>query len=95
MNDEFDREDAAYEREKEEGFYQAAKNSEEAAATRRKGTLAIGAVYALMGSIVGFTVAGYFLDRAFSTSPWLIVGGVLLGTLIGFYQFIRLSGKNN
>lgn len=95
MDNEFDRENAEYEREKEEGFYQPAKNSEEAAETKRQGTLAIGAIYALMGSIVGFIAAGYLLDRVFETSPWFIVGGVLLGTLIGFYQFISLSRKNN
>lgn len=95
MNDEIDREDAEYAREKEEGFYQAAKDSKAANETNRKGTLAIGAVYALIGSIVGFIIIGYLLDRVFSTTPWLVVSGVLLGTIIGFYQFIRLSGKNN
>lgn len=95
MEDEYDREDAEYEKEKKEGYYQPAANAEVADETKRKGTLAIGAIYALMGSIVAFIVAGFFLDRVLETSPWFIVGGIILGTIIGFYQFIRISGKNN
>jgi F0F1-type ATP synthase assembly protein I len=95
MENDYDREDAEFEREKEEGYYQPSKNAEDASTTRDKGNMAIGAIYALMGSIVAFVIAGYLLDRFLETSPWFIVSGVLLGTIIGFYQFIRISGKNN
>lgn len=95
MENDFDREDAQLEQEKKDGFYQPAANSEADAETKRKGNMAIGAIYALMGSIVAFIIAGYFLDRFLETSPWFIVGGIILGTIIGFYQFIRISGKNN
>jgi F0F1-type ATP synthase assembly protein I len=94
MENDYDREDVEFEREKEEGYYQPSKNAEEASTTRDKGNMAIGAIYALMGSIVAFVIVGYLLDRFLETSPWFIVGGVLLGTIIGFYQFIRISGKN-
>lgn len=95
MENEYDREDAEFERAKEDEFYQPAADAQAEAETRRRGTLAIGAIYALIGSIVAFIAAGYFLDRLFDTAPWLIVAGVILGTMIGFYQFIRISGKNN
>lgn len=95
MENDYDREETEFEREKEEGYYQPAKNAEDASTTRDKGNMAIGAIQALMVSIVVFITAGYFLDRFLETSPWFIVGGVLLGTILGFYQFIRISGKNN
>lgn len=93
MENDYDREDAEFEREKEEGYYQPSKNAEDASTTQDKGNMAIGAIYALIGSIVVFIIAGYFLDRVLNTSPWLIVVGIILGTIIGFYQFIRISGK--
>lgn len=95
MENDYDREDSEFEKAKEDGYYQPAADSEANDETKRKGNMAIGAIYALMGSIVAFIVAGFFLDRVLDTSPWLIVGGVILGTVIGFYQFIRISGKNN
>lgn len=95
MENDYDREDAEFEREKKDGYYQPSADSAASEETKRKGNMAIGAIYALMGSIVAFIVAGYFLDRILETSPWFIVGGIILGTIIGFYQFIRISGKNN
>ena len=94
MEKDFDGEESEFEKEKKDGFYQPAANAETEAETKRRGGMAIGAIYALMGSIVAFIVAGYFLDRAFNASPWFIVGGVLLGSVIGFYQFIRITSKN-
>ncbi len=37
----------------------------------------------LAGSIIGGGVIGYFLDRAFGTTPWCLVGMVCLGFLSG------------
>jgi F0F1-type ATP synthase assembly protein I len=95
MEKDFDREEIELAREKEDGFYQPAADTRAEAATREKGNMAIGAIYALIGSMVAFIVAGYFLDRFFETVWYFTVGGVLLGTVTGFYQFIRISGKNN
>lgn len=95
MENDYNREDLELEREKEEGFYQPAADVKAADETKRKGNMAIGAIYALMGSIVAFIIAGYFLDLFLETSPWFIVGGIILGTTLGFYQFIHISGKNN
>lgn len=32
---------------------------------------------------------GYQADKKWGTSPWLLFGGVLLGSAAGFYSFIR------
>jgi F0F1-type ATP synthase assembly protein I len=32
---------------------------------------------------------GYFLDGRFGTTPWLMVAGIFLGAVAGFYLFIK------
>ena len=32
---------------------------------------------------------GYYLDRRFATTPWLLITGAMLGILVGFYGFFR------
>jgi ATP synthase protein I len=34
---------------------------------------------------------GWGLDRWLGTSPWLLVGGIVLGSGLGLWEFIRLS----
>jgi F0F1-type ATP synthase assembly protein I len=36
-------------------------------------------------------VLGWLVDLLVGTSPWGIVGGVVLGSIVGFMQFFRLS----
>ena len=43
-------------------------------------------------TIVGF-IFGYLLDKLFGTDPWLLVVFLLLGTVSGFYSFIRGLNK--
>lgn len=38
--------------------------------------------------LLGFTL-GYWLDHKWGTSPWLLLGGVLLGGVAGFYGFLK------
>jgi ATP synthase protein I len=33
--------------------------------------------------------AGYYLDRWLGTKPWLLMVGVVLGGVLGFYGFLR------
>jgi F0F1-type ATP synthase assembly protein I len=39
----------------------------------------LGVAFELPGTILGSLVAGYFLDRYFNTSPWLLIALTLLG----------------
>lgn len=59
----------------------------------RKSGIVYAAVLSILTSIVVFLLAGWALDRWLKTSPWMLVGGVVLGSIIGFYQFIRLISR--
>ena len=82
--------DKEFEHDKKEGFYQPDENPESQAESTRKSGLAYGAVITLVGSILVFLGIGWALDKYFQTSPMLLVIGVILGAIIGFYQFYRL-----
>jgi F0F1-type ATP synthase assembly protein I len=41
-------------------------------------------------SVVVFFFAGRWLDGQFDTSPWLMIVGLLIGTVGGFIQFFRM-----
>jgi F0F1-type ATP synthase assembly protein I len=34
---------------------------------------------------------GYWLDKKWDTSPWLLLGGVILGFVLGFYIILRAA----
>ncbi|HEY6121585.1 MAG TPA: AtpZ/AtpI family protein [Pyrinomonadaceae bacterium] len=59
----------------------------------RKSGIAYAAAFALFAAVAGFTGIGWLLDRWLGTNPWLLVVGVVLGAVAGFYQFIRLSSQ--
>jgi F0F1-type ATP synthase assembly protein I len=58
-----------------------------------KSSVVYGAVLALGLSIVSCLLAGWALDHLLGTSPWLIVAGILVGSVAGFMQFIRLMSR--
>jgi len=58
-----------------------------------KSSVVYGAVLSLAFSIVSGLVVGWALDRWLGTSPWLIVVGIVLGSVAGFMQFIRLMSR--
>jgi ATP synthase protein I len=95
MENDYDKEDQQFEKEKEDGFYQTDKNPESTAESNRKSGLAYSAVIMLVASILVFLGIGWVLDRYFNTAPWMLVGGIILGAIIGFYQFIRISSQLN
>jgi len=43
----------------------------------------------LAASVAGMLLIGYFLDKHFGTSPWLLLAGAVVGMVGGFYNFIR------
>lgn len=59
----------------------------------RKSALVYGAVFSMIISIISFLILGWALDRWLKTSPWLLVGGIVLGTIAGFFQFIRVMSR--
>ena len=61
--------------------------------TNRKSSLAYAAAIGLFFSVISLAGLGWLLDRWLLTSPWLLVAGVVLGAIVGFYQFIRLTSK--
>lgn len=61
--------------------------------TARKSGLAYAAALALFFSIAAFLGIGWALDNWLGTKPWLLVAGIVVGSIIGFYQFVRLLSK--
>lgn len=61
--------------------------------TNRKTGLAYGAAVSLFGAVVSGLLLGWLLDRWLGTKPWLLVAGVTLGSVAGFYEFIRATSK--
>lgn len=55
---------------------------------RRAGPAAA-ASYSLLGAILLLGGAGHLLDRWQQTEPWGLLGGLLLGLLVGFYELAK------
>ena len=52
---------------------------------------AAGAGYTLIGSIILLGGAGYMLDGWLDTAPWLLLTGLGLGIVVGFYELVRMT----
>lgn len=57
----------------------------------RQSGMAWSAAIALFGSVVFFMVIGWFADLLLGTAPWSLVGGIVIGGIMGFVQFFRIS----
>ena len=55
---------------------------------RRSGSVA-GASYTLIGAIILLGGIGYAVDQWRGTAPWFLLGGLLLGLIVGFYELAR------
>lgn len=66
---------------------------ESTAETIRNSGLAYAAAVILLASIIFMLILGWFADLLFGTSPWGIVGGIVLGSIIGFVQFFRTTSQ--
>jgi F0F1-type ATP synthase assembly protein I len=53
---------------------------------------AAAASYSLIGAVVLLGGAGYGLDRWLGTSPWCVLGGLILGLVVGFYELVKVAG---
>lgn len=74
-------------------IFQAEYEPESTAETMRKSGLAYAAAITLFGAVVFMMVLGWGADLLFGSSPWGIVGGIVLGAVIGFVQLFRLSSQ--
>lgn len=62
-----------------------------AAQTVRMSGLAWSAGIMFFGSVGFMLVLGWLVDTVLGSSPWGIVGGIVLGSIIGFVQLIRIN----
>lgn len=66
-------------------------NEDDQEVTRKSG-VAYAAGLTIFVSVVSFMGVGWLLDRWLGTS-WLMVTGLVLGAVVGFYEFIRIITK--
>ncbi|MBC7929097.1 MAG: AtpZ/AtpI family protein [Rubrivivax sp.] len=64
------------------------------AETTRKGGMAYAAGLVIFFSVLTLMGIGWVLDRWLGTS-WLMIAGIILGAVVGFYEFIRIISKIN
>lgn len=62
---------------------------EDAARSYRQAGPYLDASWQLGGSVAVWTIVGFLLDKKLGTSPWLLVGGSVLGMGMGFYLFFK------
>lgn len=61
--------------------------------TIRNSGLAWSAGIVLFGSVIFMMIFGWFADLLLGSSPWGLVGGVILGGMIGIFQLFRISSQ--
>ena len=76
---------------REEPFILSNYSPQSTAETVRQTGLAWTAGIAFFGAIVFMLFIGWLVDLLVGTSPWGIVGGIVLGSIIGFMQFFRIT----
>lgn len=59
---------------------------------RRAGPVAA-AGYTLVGAILLLGGLGFVLDRWLDASPWFLLGGLLLGIVVGFYELSKIMWR--
>lgn len=67
-----------------------AQNADE---TVRQSGLAWSLGIAFFSAVVFMLILGWGADLLFGSSPWGVVIGIVIGSLIGFYQLFRLSSQ--
>ncbi len=69
-----------------------AKENDDNPEITRKSSMAYAAGLTIFFSVLSFMGVGWVLDRWLGTS-WLMVAGIVLGSAVGFYEFIRIISK--
>ena len=60
----------------------------------RGSSIAYAAGLSIFFSVLTLMGVGWALDRYFGTG-WLMVAGIVLGAVVGFYQFVRIMSRFN
>ena len=81
------------EKEPEEPFVLSEVEPQSLGENIRQSGLAYSAGIVLFASVAFMLVIGWGADLLFGSSPWGIVSGIVLGALIGFFQFFRLTSQ--
>lgn len=58
-----------------------------------KSGFAYAAGFTLFMTVAALTGLGWLLDTWLGSQPWCVIGGIVLGSAVGLYQFVRLSSK--
>jgi ATP synthase protein I len=61
--------------------------------TNRKSGYAYAAGITLFASVAAFCGLGWLLDKWLGTEPWFLIVGIVLGSAVGLFEFVRLSSK--
>lgn len=59
----------------------------------RKSATAYAAALALFFSVATLLGVGWLLDHWLGTYPWLMVAGIVIGSMLGLYEFVRITSK--
>lgn len=78
---------------REKPMFQIDSKPESIAETARKSGLAYAAAITLFAAIAFLLGIGWFVDLLFGTSPWGIVVGIVLGSVVGFINFFRITSQ--
>jgi F0F1-type ATP synthase assembly protein I len=54
---------------------------------------ATGASYTRVGALLLLGGIGYAVDRWQGTTPWFLLGGLLLGVVVGFYELVKATNR--
>jgi ATP synthase protein I len=60
----------------------------------RRSAVAYAAALSIFFTVLAGFGLGWALDRWRGTSPWFVVAGIVLGSALGLYQFVRLTSKD-
>jgi F0F1-type ATP synthase assembly protein I len=44
----------------------------------------------LAAAVCGCAVVGWWIDETYNTQPWVLLGGVVVGSIVGLVQFLRV-----
>lgn len=61
----------------------------------RRSGMAYAAALSLFFTVAALLGLGWMLDRWLKTDPWLMVAGIVVGSILGIYEFIRITSKMN